>query len=709
MGENRISVPLPLLVALYEQAPLEVHIWKLRYGGSGQIVGWTLAHANSRALEAWGRSLDQVVGKTNEELFPDSDSTKLFLPIVERIVSTGEPYEWEEGIPDTYQILRMTSIPVDGHFISCGMDVGTYRSVEAQLSSKSVALDHSMRCLKIATESAQIGIWEYDLDNGTLIWDKSMYSIYGVEPMEGLLPYEVWQSGVHPDDIDEATRDLKTAVETSRMFKSDFRIVRKDTGEVRYIAAQAVVEKDRRRKTTRMIGVNIDRTERRQAELKVEHLAYFDTLTDLPNRSSIELSITRAIGRSERSGKSGALILVDLDNFKQVNDSVGHKLGDELLIVLSQRLGSLVSSPDTVGRFGGDEFALILNDLDVDPTAAIEAAERFGEMVRDRIREPMQLTAGKFLTSASLGITLFQDSTLEPADLLRQAELAMYQAKASGRGTMQIFDVNLERDFIQRVALERDLGPAIENGELDVHYQPQFDAEGMIRGVEALVRFNHPDYGPIPPEKLIRIAEESGQIRALGLWVVRTALEDLRERFDPIAADRFRISVNVSALQFYDPDFTEKLQSEVDSSGVDASRLTIELTESALNDLESGIAEKMMSLQALGMQFALDDFGTGYSSLTRLKHLPIDELKIDQSFVRDITSNASSRAIASSVITLSDAMGINVVAEGVETEAHRQALQEMGCQLYQGYLFSRPIGADALVEMLRSGARSSAL
>mgnify|MGYP001078528219 CR=1 FL=1 len=704
-----MSVPLPILIALYEQAPLEVHVWKLRYGDRGQIVGWTLVHANSRALEAWGRSLDQVVGKNNEELFPGSDSTGLFLPIVERIVSTGEPYEWEEGIPDTYQILRMTSIPVDDHFISCGMDVGAYRSVEAQLSSKSVALDHSMRCLKIATESAQIGIWEYDLEKGTLIWDKSMYSIYGVEPMDAQLPYEVWRSGVHPDDIDEATRDLKIAVETSRMFKSDFRIVRKDTGEVRYIEAQALVDKDRRRKTTRMIGVNIDRTERRQAELKVEHLAYFDTLTDLPNRSSIELSITRAIDRSERSGKSGALILVDLDNFKQVNDSVGHKLGDELLVVLSHRLESLVSSPDTVGRFGGDEFALILNGLDDNPDVAIETAEKFGAMVRDRIREPMQLTAGKFLTSASLGITLFQDSTLEPSDLLRQAELAMYQAKALGRGTMQIFDVKLERDFIQRVALERDLGPAIENNELELHYQPQFDAEGRVRGVEALVRFNHPDYGPIPPEKLIRVAEESGQIRALGLWVVRTALQDLRMRFDPVAADRFRISVNVSALQFYDPDFTEKLKSEVDSSGIDASRLTIELTESALNASESVVSEKMVSLQALGMQFALDDFGTGYSSLTRLKQLPIDELKIDQSFVRDITTNANSRAIVSSVITLSAAMGINVVAEGVETQAHRRALKDMGCQLYQGYLFSRPIGADALVEMLRSRRWSAAM
>jgi diguanylate cyclase (GGDEF)-like protein len=415
------NVQPEFLAALYDHAPIEIHVWKVDRDPEGMITSWTLVHANPQALRTWSRTLADVVGKSNEELFPGADTTRLFLPVVQRIFSTSAPYEWEERFPETGQILKMTSIPLDDHFISCGVDVSDDRDVEAALSSTAIALDHSTRCLKIATEAAGIGIWEYLIGEESLVWDRSMYRIYGVEPTEDRIPYEVWRNGVHKDDIERATRDLNEAIASSKMFRSDFRIVRKDTGEVRYIAAQAIVEYDDDQQPVRMIGVNIDRTERRIAEQNVERLAFYDSLTDLPNRTLAERRLGRVIEEGARSGRWGALIFVDLDNFKQINDSVGHAVGDELLVAIAARLKGMTGPEHTAGRFGGDEFVVILDRIADDRNAASQHAEEFAGRLRQIIQEPVELSTGKQVASASIGVSVFSGAAAKAEDVFRQA------------------------------------------------------------------------------------------------------------------------------------------------------------------------------------------------------------------------------------------------------------------------------------------------
>jgi predicted signal transduction protein with EAL and GGDEF domain len=358
----------------------------------------------------------------------------------------------------------------------------------------------------------------------------------------------------------------------------------------------------------------------------------------------------------------------------------------------------------TAGRFGGDEFVIILDRIADDRDAASEVAGEFAGRLRQLIRKPVELSTGKQVASASIGVSVFSGSAVKAEDVFRQAELAMYQAKGAERGTVRLFDEKMEQDFVRRVAIERELETAIDQRSLELHYQPQVDRNGRIFGAEALVRWFHDELGAIPPNDFIRIAEESGQIRNLGRWILRTALHDLKTRFSPFVDDAFTVSVNVSAFQLYDPDFKEQFSADVLASGVRPSQLIIELTESALLRTEIDIIEKMHALKAIGIRFSLDDFGTGYSSLTRLKQLPIDELKIDQSFVRDITTNDDSRAIAGSVIALARSMKIGVIAEGVESEAHRQALEDMGCDQFQGYFCGRPVATDAFIELLAGKA-----
>lgn len=693
-----------ILGALYDNAPFEVHVWELVLDAQGEITGWTLLDANARALTSWNRALSDIVGRSADEIFPESNATKVFLPVVRQIFTSGRPYEWEEFFSDTGQLLRMISIPVGDLFISCGMDVSAYRHTEAALRTKSEELVQSLKRLQIATEAAHIGIWEYDLENNSLIWDRSMYQIYGVEPSTPEIPFETWSQGVHPEDVARARRELNEAISAGGMFTSRFRIIRKDTGEVRNISAQAVTDCDDAGNPVRVIGVNLDETERKAAEDRVERLAYFDSLTGLANRSLIEDRLRQAIAGGARTQRHCALLLIDLDRFKKINDSAGHAVGDEVLVRVAQRLQATARDGDTVGRFGGDEFIVILNNLPAMPLFAGRSAEAFAMRLASEIGRPIELAAGSFVSTASIGISLFADDSLDSSEVLRQADLAMYRAKASGRNAVCFFDPVMQDTVLQRLQLENDLQLALANGEFELHYQPQFDDHGTIRGAEALLRWRHPQRGWISPAQFVPVAEESGRIRDIGNWVMATALRDLADHIRAHVDDDFTMAVNVSPVQLHDADFHDGVAHQVASSGVRPDQVVIEITESALLDAGREVADKLAALKALGLRFSLDDFGTGYSSLTMLKQLPIDELKIDRSFVSDIHDCSDSFAIARAVIALAQSMGIGIIAEGVETAQQRDILRRLGCRFFQGYHFGRPIPLEELIELLRRSA-----
>ena len=403
---------------------------------------------------------------------------------------------------------------------------------------------------------------------------------------------------------------------------------------------------------------------------------------------------------SRRSGRYGALLFLDLDNFKTLNDTRGHDVGDLLLIEIAQRLNASVREGDTVGRLGGDEFVLMLEDLSEDVEEAILQAGMVGVKVREAIALPYLLKGIEFTCTTSIGASLFGNHDASADDLLKHADLAMYHAKKSGRNALCFFDPDMQAKLVEHSALENDLRHALERRQLRLHYQIQVDSARRAIGAEALLRWEHPGRSLVTPAEFIPLAEETGLIVPIGLWVLQTACARIRDWSANPATRDLQLAINVSARQFRQSDFVEQVQQALSATGINPARLKIELTESMVLDNVSDTITKMHALKALGVSFSMDDFGTGHSSLSYLKQLPLDQLKIDQSFVRDLATDPNDAAIVRAIITLGQTFGLNVIAEGVETEAQREFLELNGCHAFQGYLFSRPLPPEAFEKFL---------
>lgn len=438
-------------------------------------------------------------------------------------------------------------------------------------------------------------------------------------------------------------------------------------------------------------GSNTDISERKYSEEKINGLSFFDQLTALPNRTLLMDRLKQAMAAGSRNGNYGALLFIDLDNFKTLNDTLGHEIGDSLLKLVAQRLSGCVREGDTVSRFGGDEFVVLLGELSVSETDAATAGELVAEKILGSLNQPYFLGGINHRSSASIGITLFKGDDTSTDDLMKQADLAMYKSKDAGRNGLSFFDPNMEHTLKERALLEHDLRIGIEEKQFILYYQAQVVNHGHIAGAEALVRWEHPKRGIISPMEFIPVAEETGLIIPLGEWIMKTACAQLAAwSHIPEMAD-ITIAVNVSARQFSQNDFVEQVLSILHENGANPKKLKLELTESLfLQDVEE-VIEKMVALKNEGVSFSLDDFGTGYSSLSYLKRLPLDQLKIDKSFVRDLLIDPNDAIICKSTIALAESMGLSVIAEGVETQEQHHALSEIGCFSYQGYWFSRPV------------------
>ena len=429
---------------------------------------------------------------------------------------------------------------------------------------------------------------------------------------------------------------------------------------------------------------------------ELEVLAGQDPLTLLPNRRELMDRLRKAVNLGARLGTSGALLFIDLDHFKNINDTRGHNMGDLLLKEVAQRLVASVREMDTVARLGGDEFMVMLENLGDDLDSAARQAKVVSEKILRRINQPYVLGVSELHHStASIGIALFSPNELSVDELIKQADVAMYQANDAGRKLMRFFDAEMQVRLNERAAMEADLREGIEKGQFVLHYQPQVDSAGAVFAAEALVRWVHPQRGLVEPGQFIPLAEEAGLIGELGKWVLVTTCVQLARWAAQPRMSQLVLSVNVSSHQFSQADFVDQVTQVLLQTGADPRRLKLELTESIMIRNVDDVMAKMNALKAQGIGFSLDDFGTGYSSLSYLKRLPMDELKIDQGFVRDILLDANDAAIARMVIALADSMGLTVIAEGVETSAQRDFLAELGCHHYQGYLFSGPLPAQA--------------
>ncbi|MES2878734.1 MAG: EAL domain-containing protein [Pseudomonadota bacterium] len=456
------------------------------------------------------------------------------------------------------------------------------------------------------------------------------------------------------------------------------------------------------------VGTMTDITLRKAAESEINELAFFDPLTRLPNRRLLMDRLQHALANSARNGREGALLFIDLDDFKTLNDTRGHDVGDQLLQQVAERLVACVREGDTVARFGGDEFVVMLEDLGEKPLEAINQTRLVGEKICAVLNQPYMLGDHQHRSTPSIGAAMFNEQHNSIDELLKRADVAMYQAKAAGRNALRFFDPQMQAAITARATLEADLRQGLQQNQFLLHYQSQVDLAGRITGAEVLLRWHSLQRGLISPVEFIPLAEETGLILPLGEWVLKTACTQLAAWALIPALAHLTLAVNVSARQFHHADFVAQVLAVLDETGADPQKLKLELTESLLlKDIEDIIA-KMVALKAKGVGFSLDDFGTGYSSLSYLKRLPLDQLKIDQSFVRDVLCDSNDAVIAKTIIALAQSLGLEVIAEGVETEAQRDFLASSGCQAYQGYFFSRPLPLDGFEQLALGTARVQA-
>jgi diguanylate cyclase (GGDEF)-like protein/PAS domain S-box-containing protein len=631
-----------------------------------------------------------------------------FGPDFELIESPARPYVASEqagrvdgpAVPETY--IRKTRagryLEVRTRLLEAGGRVRTFADVTDYLGTLQ-ALRESEARWRSLTHLSSDWYWEQDANFRFVRFDGSAEREQGIpdETHYGLTRWELPDTAVATG----AWHRHRKQLQAHEVFH-DFEMQRTTSDGAPIwvsISGEPIFDAEGRFTGYRGIARNI--TERKKAEAEIQRLAFYDELTALPNRRLLLDRLKHATLGCAREECHGALLFLDLDNFKAINDTLGHEMGDRLLVQVAARLGSCVRAMDTVARLGGDEFVVILQHLhSAEPEAAVEA-EAIAQKIIASLNAPFQVDNREIHSTPSIGIALFSDARQPVHELLQRADLAMYQAKAQGRNTLCFFDPAMQAAASARSALEGDIRQGLQRNEFLLHYQPVVDAAGEVLGAEALVRWMHPQRGMVSPGEFIPLAEQTGLILPLGRRVMRLACEQLAQWAAMPGTAGWSVSVNVSAQEFRHPHFVQQVLDTLRESGASPRRLKLELTESLmLHDVEDSIL-KMQALRTLGVGFSLDDFGTGYSSLGYLKRLPLDQLKIDQSFVRDVLTDPNDAAIACTIITLASSLGLDVVAEGVETEGQRAFLLRNGCQQFQGYLFGRPGPADSLQMLLK--------
>jgi len=550
---------------------------------------------------------------------------------------------------------------------------------DAELRRLSMAIEQSPECIVITDTDARI---EYVNDAFVRITGYSRDEVIGRNP-------RILNTGLTPK---ETYDELWATLSRGEVWRGEFHNTRKDGAGYLELATIAPI-KQPDGVITHYVAVKEDITQRKQSEALLHRLAYYDALTGLPNRALLRDRLQQAIRGSGRSETWGMLMLLDVDRFQQLNDSRGHTTGDQLLREIGNRLHAAVRDDDTVARHGDDDFAIVVENIGDNQTDAIAHAELIAKKLHRDLEAPYPLGENgdePHYATLSIGISLFHGKAAAPDILLKQAEVALYKAKEEGRNAVRFFNPEMQAVVDAHARMEVGLREALKSNGFRLFYQPQVDRHGRLAGAEALIRWRRADGTMISPAQFIPLAEDTGLIVQLGQWVLTTACEQIAQWQEVPATRHLSIAVNVSARQFHQADFVAIVHRTLESAGIDPSRLKLELTESViLGDLDETVA-RMNQLRALGIQFALDDFGTGYSSLSYLKRLPFAQLKIDQSFIRDMTEDEGSETIVLAILSMSHALGLEAIAEGVETPAQREFLRLHGCEFYQGYLFGKP-------------------
>ncbi|MFC3853006.1 EAL domain-containing protein [Salinispirillum marinum] len=546
----------------------------------------------------------------------------------------------------------------------------------------------------------------FESTEGMIVTDQNRIILRANEAFSEITGYSTEEAIGQPLDLIKSDRhettffsDIDAALDANDSWQGEVWNRRKNGDDYLQWTSITAVRTDDDDTVINYVVTLIDATQRKAAEMKITQLAFYDQLTGLPNRQLLMDRLDQAIAASVRHRKSGAILYIDLDDFKTLNDTRGHDVGDLLLKQVANRLLNCVRKSDTVARIGGDEFIILLEDLDIDLDIASQQVEVLAETILETLPAPYYIGGIEQFSTLSIGITLFQGEQDTFDELLKQADLAMYQAKAAGRNTRRFFNPSMQARVLEHAEVANDIRKGMHNHEFVLYFQPQMGQSRQLIGAEALLRWNHPTRGLVAPGGFISVAEETGLILPLGQWVLESACAVLAQWAQSPKTAELSLAINISARQLVQVDFVDQVISALHHSGANAQRLKLELTESMLlNDVEDTI-QKMHQLRVHGVTFSLDDFGTGYSSLSYLRQLPLDQLKIDQSFVQDLAEQANHTTIAQTIVTLAKGLDISVIAEGVETEAQCIALTNYGCEAYQGYLFGRPMPLEELVAM----------
>ena len=647
-------------------------------------------------------SAPELVGKRLHDVLP-AEQAERFMQLIRDTLQSGQTHSVE------YEMQTLSGLrQFEGRTQPLGVQVGGQAAVvflaldiTKRKQAESALRESELRFRSLLRNIPSISVQGYLQDGTTSYWNQASEQLYGYTAEEAL-GGNLLDLIIPPPMRNDVRTHMQHMFATGEVIPAgELQLQRKDGTPVHVFSSHAYIQVPGH--PPEMFCIDIDISGRKAAEDEARYLAFYDALTQLPNRRLLVDRLQQVLVNGARSGLTTAVLFVDLDNFKTLNDTRGHEVGDLLLKDMAQRLRSCVREQDTVARLGGDEFVVVLQNLSSDAPEAAAQARTLGELILAQLRQPYELAGHEHHFTASIGVTLLNHQRDSVDEVLKQADMAMYRAKGAGRNTLRFFDPDMQQAVNRRALLETELHNGLRRAQFLLLYQPQVDSQGRVTGAEALVRWQHPVQGMVPPSEFIPLAEESGLILPLGQWVMETALrQQARWQQDPLFA-HLSLAINVSARQFLQDDFVAQVLALVQQTGANPAQIKLELTESLLLANVDSVIATMRALKAHGLGFSLDDFGTGYSSLSYLKRLPLDQIKIDQGFVRDVLLDASDAAIARSIIALAGSLGLSVIAEGVETTAHHQFLLAHGCQAFQGYLFGRPLTLEDFESRVRQG------
>ncbi|WP_242671333.1 EAL domain-containing protein [Hylemonella gracilis] len=657
---------------------------------------------NTGALGLLNLKREQLLGKTDQDLLTDKAFVHFVQGNDQEVLQGGKPLQYDttfrtqDGGTRDIEMVKVLVHDAQGApagILTIGRDITERHRSE-----------HELRIASVAFESHD-GMMIADA-NGVIERVNSAFtriSGYCAEDAIGKTP-RLLQSGLHEPSFYQA---LWTALKRDGHWQGEV-VNRHREGHLYTVRLSITEVTDAAGRTLRYIGNLQDITAERDARALAERLRLFDPLTGLPNRLLIEDRMGHVPDRGAEPQALDAVMMIDLDLFQKINDSLGHVIGDQLLIEMARRISEIAREGDTIGRFSGDSFVLVAKNLGLERQEAAQRAQALAEAVRCAVEIPLALAGHRLVCTASVGITLSSSERSDPGTLLRQAELAMYKCKKEGRNTVRFFEEAMQIEIDRRRDLEHELREAIERGQLVLYYQLQVDAQGRPVGAEALMRWVHPRRGLVPPADFIPLAEETGLIEPIGQWALSTACHQLARWAGRPETSHLTVAVNISPRQFKSPTFVDDIMTKIRRAGIPAEKLKLEVTESTAIDEFDVSMSKLQALRACGFMISLDDFGTGNSSLNYLTKLPLTQLKIDKSFVDDLPASHRDAMVAQTIIAMGRGLGLDVIAEGVETEAQHRFLVEQGCQAFQGYFFGRPQAVEAFEASLQTLGRQSA-